>query len=79
MDRQQGVSMNPNVRFGSLAATAWSNGDVRFTPNSCRDCQSPARPLWAKSRLMQCSKYRLLGQMLTAQTGDDYDKLANQN
>jgi hypothetical protein len=34
-----------NVRFGSLAAGAWSNRNVRFTPESCRGFRRPARPL----------------------------------
>jgi len=33
-----------NVCFGSLAAAARAKWDVRFTPNSCRGCQSLARP-----------------------------------
>jgi hypothetical protein len=36
-----------DVRSGSLAATARSNWDVRFTPESCRGCCRLARPLWA--------------------------------
>jgi hypothetical protein len=45
-----------DVRFGSLAAAARSKWDVRFTPESCRGCRRPARPLWAKTGLMHRSK-----------------------
>src|SRR5580658_5828536 len=37
------------VRFGSLAAAARSNEDVRFTPKSCRSCHRRARQLRAIS------------------------------
>ena len=40
---------------GSLAATARSSCDVRFTRNSCRGCRSPARPLWAHKRTILCN------------------------
>ena len=39
-----------NVRFGSLADMASCPRRVCFTPESCRSCRRPARPLWAKSR-----------------------------
>jgi len=39
-----------NVGLGSLAAAARSNRDVRFTPESCRGCRRPARPLRGHKR-----------------------------
>jgi hypothetical protein len=36
-------------RFGSITAASALTSDVRFTPKSCRDSRSPARPLWAKA------------------------------
>jgi hypothetical protein len=44
----------PNVRFGSLAAAARPNWDVRFNSESCRGVCCPARLLWARSRHRTC-------------------------
>jgi hypothetical protein len=44
-----------NVRFGSKADVTLFNFDVRFTPNSGHPSAQSKCPLWANSRLMQCS------------------------
>src|SRR5271166_230096 len=59
---QQNESVD--VRFGSLAAAAPSKWNVRFTPESCRGCRRPARQLWAKSGLLQCSKSSLFDHLV---------------
>jgi hypothetical protein len=52
-----------DCRFGSKAATARSNRDVGFTPESCRGCRRPVRQLRASfghSRSMHiCPRHRL--------------------
>ena len=50
------VTLTTHVRIGSLAATAWSNGDVRFTPNSGHSPTRSGCLLWATTGLMRCSK-----------------------
>jgi len=47
------------VRFGSKAAAAWSNRDVRFTPESGHHTASSQCPLWANSGLAQCNNRHL--------------------
>ncbi len=53
------MANNRDVRFGSEADMARSNCDVRFTPNSGHPSAQSKCPLWAKSRLMHCSKESL--------------------
>ena len=45
------VVKHGQIRFGSLAAAARPNWDVRFTPESGHGNDPSARPLWDKSGL----------------------------